>query len=162
MARQEGNVPDPDDPVDDEIAHRSYLVAAVREAFEEAGLLLVRQRDESWLDLAHGPTREKFEAYRIALNGGALDFGDLLREESLHINGRDLTYWSRWITPLGPPRRFDARFFVAELPSGHEASPDHGELVHSEWVRPADALMRHGDGGFPMIFPTIKTLRSLL
>jgi len=141
--------------------HASYVVAAVREAFEEAGLLLVRQLDGTWLDLADPHRMEHFGGYRKALNAGTVSFAEVLQVENLHIVARDLTYWSRWITPIGPPRRFDARFFMAELPVGHEASPDHGELVHSEWIRPNDALKRYASGDFPIIFPTIKTLQSM-
>lgn len=141
--------------------HASYVVAAIREAFEEAGLLLVRQRDGTWLDLEDPHRMEHFDGYRKALNAGTVSFAEVLKVEDLHIVAGDLTYWSRWITPIGPPRRFDARFFVAELPVGHEASPDHGELVHSEWIRPNDALKRHASGDFPIIFPTIKTLQSM-
>ena len=146
---------------DDGLEHAAYVVAAVREAFEEAGLFLARLPTGGWVDFTDDRIRAKFGEYRSGLNAGTVSFADVLRREHLHIRASDLTYWSRWITPIGPPRRFDARFFIAEMPFSHEASPDHGELVHSEWVRPAEALRRFEEGEFPIIFPTIKTLQSM-
>ena len=150
------------DAADDPTGHDAYVVAAIREAFEEAGLLLARHRAGAWVDFDDQPTRERFSAYRMDVNSGSSSFLDLLEREDLVVHARDLTYWSRWITPIGPPRRFDARFFVAEVPSSHDATPDDGELVHAEWVRPVDALDRFEAGTFPIIFPTIKTLQSML
>ncbi len=153
---------DSPDAADDPTGHDAYVVAAIREAFEEAGLLLARHREGSWVDFDDTATRERFSEHRMELNSGSASFLDLLDREDLVVHARDLTYWSRWITPIGPPRRFDARFFVAEVPSSHDATPDDGELVHAEWVRPADALERFEAGSFPIIFPTIKTLQSML
>lgn len=156
-----GNGPDADAATSDVVEHAAYVVAAVREAFEEAGLLLARRPDNSWVDLFDAETKKRFALYRDELNSGAATFADILSAEGLHIESGDLTYWSRWITPIGPPRRFDARFFVAETPFNHEATPDNAELVHAEWVAPADALRRFDAGDFPIIFPTIKTLQSM-
>jgi 8-oxo-dGTP pyrophosphatase MutT (NUDIX family) len=150
------------DAIDDPTGHDAYVVAAIREAFEEAGLLLARHRAGEWVDFADRTTRERFSAYRLQLNNGSCSFLDLLDREDLVVHARDLTYWSRWITPIGPPRRFDARFFVAEVPASHDATPDDGELVHAEWVRPVDALQRFEAGTFPIILPTIKTLQSMI
>ncbi len=150
-----------DDATNHHLETVTHIVCAVREAFEEAGVLLARRRDQSTVDFGDTRTSGLFSAYRTTLNAGEIDFSHMLESEDLHINASDLTYWSRWITPLGSPRRFDARFFLADLPVGHIASPDHGELVASEWVRPKDALLRHQAGEFPIILPTIKTLQSL-
>ena len=150
------------DATDDPDGHASYVVAAIREAFEEAGLLLARRRSGEWVDFGDLPTRERFHAHRMELNGGSCGFLQLLEREELVIHASDLTYWSRWITPIGSPRRFDARFFVAEVPTSYDTSPDDGELVHAEWIRPVDALERFESGTFPIIFPTIKTLQSML
>ena len=149
-------------PLDDPLGHDAYIVAAIREAFEEAGLLLARHRHGPWVDFDDDATCERFVGLRNQMNSGSCSFEELLEREDLVIHARDLTYWSRWITPIGPPRRFDARFFVASVPSSHDASPDDGELVHAEWLRPSDALQRFEDGTFPIIFPTIKTLQSML
>jgi 8-oxo-dGTP pyrophosphatase MutT (NUDIX family) len=140
----------------------TYVVAAVREAFEEAGVFLARDQNGAPIDFSNTEIRERFSQHRVALNARSTTFNEILREEKLRILCSDLTYWSRWITPIGPPRRFDARFFLAQLPIGHAASPDHGELVHSEWIRPIDALTQFESGQFPIILPTIKTLRSLV
>jgi len=75
---------------------------------------------------------------------------------------RVLQPWSHWVTPLGLPKRFDTLFFVAPAPHGQEPRPDEGETTTLEWVAPAAALAAHAEGGFPMEFATVSTVRSLL
>jgi ADP-ribose pyrophosphatase YjhB (NUDIX family) len=90
-----------------------------------------------------------------------------LREcrEECHLDlesTRALQPWSRWVTPLGLPKRFDTVFFVARAPHGQVPRPDAGETTTLEWVAPAAALAAQAGGGFPMEFATIATVRSLL
>jgi hypothetical protein len=70
-------------------------------------------------------------------------------------------YFSHWITPVGPPRRYDTRFFLAHMPENQEPAHHEGELEDGLWVRPADALANQVAGKWTMIFPTLTTLRSL-
>jgi len=70
-------------------------------------------------------------------------------------------YFSHWITPLGPPRRYDTRFFLAHMPENQEPAHHEGELEDGLWIRPGEALARKDSGEWTMIFPTLTTLRSL-
>ena len=134
----------------------AYWIAAIREAFEEAGILLAYGQDGKLVEL-HGPVGERFRKHREVLDGGRHgDFGTVLRTESLRLATDRLLYFGHWITPVTAPRRYDTRFFLAAAPAGQEASCDRTETVSHVWLRPADALRRRDELG--MRFPTIKTL----
>ncbi len=135
----------------------AFRVAALRECFEEAGLLLAR-------DAATGRPVEHDDALATArrqLNAGSLAFSDLLASRDLVFDARELRVFSHWLTPLGAPRRYNTWFFVAPAPHGEEGTHDDNELVASDWVRPADALAQHADGRIDLIFPTEMSLRAL-
>ena len=137
-----------------------YWVAALRETFEEAGLLLAGPTGSpTMVDLAHHAAR--FEEHRSGLNAGAADFGDILRREELDLRADGVHYVSQWITPLGAPRRYDTRFFVAGRPHGQEALHDDDEAVHHEWVRADDAIRANEAGEMIMLTPTIAMLKRL-
>jgi hypothetical protein len=70
-------------------------------------------------------------------------------------------FWCHWISPVGPPRRYDTRFFIAAAPIGQSPLHDDRETIANEWIAPGVALERHRDGEFDMIFPTIKNLEAL-
>ena len=136
---------------------RAFFVAAVREIFEESGLLLATQagRALSAADLSSlADDREKLNARDVA-------FRDLIVERDLHLLARDLIFFAHWVTPVGPPRRYDTRFFMVEAPLDQIASHDGEETVSSLWVTPTEALERHYRGELEMIFPTIRTLTEL-
>ncbi len=117
----------------------AYWVAAVRECFEEGGIMLAV--DESGAPLE--PERAaSLAAHRDAINAGTLPFGELLARERLAIPAERIVYFSHWVTPPGRPRRFSARFFVALAPQGQHGSHDDGETVASTWVGPRSALER--------------------
>ena len=117
----------------------AYWVAAVRECFEEGGILLAVEESGAPLD----PERAKSLAvHREAINAGTLPFGELLARERLAIPGERIAYFSHWITPPGRPRRFSARFFIALAPRDQHGSHDDGETVASTWVGPRAALER--------------------
>ncbi len=120
-----------------------WVAAAVREAAEEAGVLVTTTPDDSLLGL-HGIAL--YEA--LAAMGATLD-------------GGRLAYLSNWVTPVGEPRRFDTRFFLAEVSAGTPAFPDEHEVTEAEWTTPLDALERAKQGGWFMLPPTILTLRTL-
>ena len=82
-------------------------------------------------------------------------------QEGLRIDTAGIHYFSRWITPLGAPRRYDTRFFVAAAPPEQEPLHDDREVVASRWFTPAEALRRHDAGEITMIFPTVRTLVAL-
>jgi 8-oxo-dGTP pyrophosphatase MutT (NUDIX family) len=134
----------------------AYWIAAIREAFEEAGILLAYDRQGRLIEL-NGPAGERFRKHRELLDRGRHDaFGDVLRQEDLRVAADRLLYFGHWITPVTAPRRYDTRFFLAAAPASQEASCDRTETVSHVWLRPADALDRRDELG--MRFPTIKTL----
>ena len=136
----------------------AYWVAAVRECFEEAGILLAV--DESGAPLP--PERSAALAvHRNAVNDGTLQFGELLTRERLTIPAETIAYFSHWITAPGRPRRFSARFFVARAPHGQHGSHDQTETVASEWVRPKIALERCAEGKIELVHPTRVSLTDL-
>jgi 8-oxo-dGTP pyrophosphatase MutT (NUDIX family) len=136
---------------------RAYYVAAIREIFEESGLLLATRQGRELVesDLA------VMEAARVRLNARACRFADIVAEFDLELRAAALVYFAHWVTPVGPPRRYDTRFFMVEAPAGQGASHDGEETVSSLWVTPTEALERHDRGELEMIFPTIATLRQL-
>ncbi len=128
----------------------AWWLAACRETLEEAGLLLAT--DYAGVDVAS--FREKVRA-----DEGV--FVDELIERGIRIDATAIEEVARFITPLGPPRRFDARFFVARAPIDHEPMQDDSEIVELEWVRPADALARWRAGEFEMMSPTVRMVDCL-
>jgi 8-oxo-dGTP pyrophosphatase MutT (NUDIX family) len=141
---------------------RAYWVAAVREAFEEAGVLLARTSAGSSLRFDHHPDVEaRFDDHRRALNAGERRFVDLLEAEDLTLALDDVHYFAHWITPESEPKRYDTRFFLARAPEGQAYAHDDGEIIGSEWVRPGEALRRHRAGDFDMIGPTIVSLQDI-
>lgn len=134
----------------------AYWIAAIREAFEEAGILLAYGADGKLVEL-NGAAGERFRKHRQVLDGGRHgDFGAVLLAEGLRLATDRLLYFGHWITPVTVPRRYDTRFFLAVAPRGQEASCDRTETVSHVWLRPRDALDRRDELG--MRFPTIKTL----
>jgi 8-oxo-dGTP pyrophosphatase MutT (NUDIX family) len=139
----------------------AFWTAAIREAFEEAGVLL-GYRDDRLVDLSDPATRDRFADHRGAIHKGELSIIDLCAGEGLRLATDRVHYFSHWITPVGPPRRYDTRFFLAHMPENQEPAHHEGELEDGLWVRPADALAHQEAGRWTMIFPTLTTLRSLV
>jgi 8-oxo-dGTP pyrophosphatase MutT (NUDIX family) len=135
----------------------AFRIAAVRECFEESGILLARDADTG----AAVHHDDALAAARVLLNDGTLSFVELLERRSLVLEARELRLFSHWLTPRGAPRRYNTWFFAAPAPDGEDGLHDDRELVASEWVRPADALARFGAGAIDLIFPTEMTLRAL-
>ncbi|MCC5873477.1 MAG: NUDIX hydrolase [Gammaproteobacteria bacterium] len=140
---------------------RGYWIAAIRETFEEAGLLLAYTEDGDMLDWRDPVTEARFRAHREALNRGDLDLIDLCREEGLRLACDHIHFFNRWVTPLGRPRRFDTRFFIAEAPRGQKGVHDTTETVHSVWVSPQVALAEHAAGAFGLMGVTQRQLAAL-
>ncbi|OFZ91104.1 MAG: hypothetical protein A2V78_07040 [Betaproteobacteria bacterium RBG_16_64_18] len=139
----------------------AYWVAAIRECFEEAGLLLARDCSGELLALDDPDTARAYAGLRLQLIAGSLSFAELCSERKLLLALDHVAYFSHWITGQGRPRRFDARFFVAVAPPRQTPSHDRGETVDHVWIRPADALEGHRRGELELLFPTIKTLEAL-
>lgn len=128
-----------------------YYSAAIRELFEETGVLLARTDQVS----------EALEDVRRALNDGADDWAAFVSRNDLELDCRALHYFSHWITPPSLSQRYSTRFFVAALPEGQAAMHCGGELVGSCWSTAGDMLEAGRAGDVQLHFPTIKTLESL-
>jgi 8-oxo-dGTP pyrophosphatase MutT (NUDIX family) len=139
----------------------AYWIAAIRECFEEAGVLLARQPDGTFVRFDEPDVESRYLAHRSAVHGGRLRLIDLCSDEGLRLATDDIHYVSHWITPIGERRRFDTRFFVARAPQAQEPLHDEHETIASLWVRPADALARQERGELAMIAPTMKNLELL-
>lgn len=138
----------------------AFWIAAIRELFEEAGVLLAA-RGGTPLDFHDTACRDHFGTRRAALLAGSLSFTELIRCENLTLTTDELVYFSRWITPTNAPRRFDARFFVTRLPAGQEPLHDQRETISSIWHTPADALAGGEQGRLTLAPPTVRTLEDL-
>lgn len=127
-----------------------YYVAAVRELFEESGVLLAKHSlHENDLDDARGK-----------LNNGTLEWNRFVSEKKLKLQCRALRYFSHWITPDVIPKRYTTRFFLAKMPGEQVACHDDGELTDAIWTTPEDALKRSKE--LALHFPTIKTIEQLI
>jgi 8-oxo-dGTP pyrophosphatase MutT (NUDIX family) len=143
--------------VDQETA-AAHLVAAIREAFEEAGVLFARRRGAA--DLI--PTTAAFGDWRERLNRKQQSFAEMVAAEDLVLAGGELVYFAHWVTPVVEKHRYDARFFVARAPAGQHLEHDHGETTDSLWLAPSQALRRHDALALQLAPPTWRTLRELL
>ena len=128
-----------------------YYSAAVRELFEETGVLLA---DLSSLD-------ENLAAVRDALNDGSLNWAEFVTQSELSLDCRNLHYIDHWITPPLQPKRYSTRFFLTTLPVGQDAVHCGGELTGSCWATATDMLAAGRRGEVKLHFPTIKTLESI-
>ena len=134
----------------------AWWLAACRETLEEAGILLAADGSVNG-----APDPELISRLRVRLAADESLFPDLLLAEGIVLDATAVEEVARFITPLGPPRRFDARFFIARAPDGQEPSHDEGEIVNWEWVRPTDALSRWRDGEMEMMSPTVRMVACL-
>jgi 8-oxo-dGTP pyrophosphatase MutT (NUDIX family) len=132
----------------------AYWVAVVRETFEEVGVLLARPR-------AGGPLPVGVARHRHAVDAGERTLLDVCEAEDLVLDLGAVFDVGRWITPVGAPRRYDTRFFVAKMPPAQVAIADDVEAVHAEWRTPAAALEAYRDGELSMLPPTVCLLQVL-
>lgn len=131
-------------------------VAAIRELFEEAGVLLAGRRGDG-----PGFSVRELGAARSALVGGETTFAAVAAEADIRLRTDLLVPLSRWVTPPTLPRRFDARFFAAELPPGARVSFEGDEVADHAWLTPSAGLQAMAAGKFPMWVPTSATLQQL-
>lgn len=130
----------------------SMRVAAIREAYEECGVLLARE--ERTGNLVNAARLREMEPMRDALNKSEVDIGTLLDRGGLRLAADLLTPFAHWITPNLMPKRFDTNFYLAAAPSDHLAVHDGSESVDSVWIRPVDAMAENEAGTKTIIFPT--------
>jgi 8-oxo-dGTP pyrophosphatase MutT (NUDIX family) len=148
----------------------AFWIAAVRECFEESGLLLAVDQDGNHLSIASAHDERlasQLAADRASLLAGSIGFGAVLQRYSATVRADEIVPWSRWITPIGGKRRFDTRFFVTSSPqvaavpsggSGGGLSFDEREMSDLQWFTPAEAI---ADERVVLITPTVSALRLL-
>jgi 8-oxo-dGTP pyrophosphatase MutT (NUDIX family) len=133
-------------------------VAACRETYEEAGILLVRRRD------GRPPAGAELHALASAQNGvthAPVGFLDLVASSGLLLDVDRLVYWSHWITPSHEPRRFDTHFFAVAMPEGQVASLDQRESTELAWLTPRDVCAAAASGSMLIAPPTLLTLEDI-
>jgi 8-oxo-dGTP pyrophosphatase MutT (NUDIX family) len=138
---------------------RGAQVSALREAFEECGILLAHEQGTS--TIIDGARLASLQHYRQPMNAGEVSLIDFLQREQLVLACAELTRFAHWITPPMMPKRFDTHFYLAHAPHDHVALHDGYESVDSIWIRPADAVQDAVDGKRTVIFPTRLNLEKL-
>ncbi len=133
--------------------------AAIRELFEEAGVLLA-YRVEQILAINEEDVA-RFDNYRQAFHQRKGSLVEMAHAENLRLATDRLGYFTHWITPEGMPKRFDTHFFITTAPAEQQAAHDRLETSEGIWISPAEALARHERGTFPLVFATIYQLREL-
>lgn len=130
----------------------AFWAAAIRECVEEAGVLLAT---------GGAVDDDCIASVRAALVGGGADVAGVCATHGLVPAAERLHYLSHWITPPGPPRRFDTRFFIAAVAPDQSACADGNEITSCAWIRPEEALTRHAAQRLPMMLPTLRQLEFL-
>ncbi|MFF3886962.1 NUDIX hydrolase [Streptomyces sp. NPDC001914] len=143
----------------DETSAQAIVCAAVRETYEEAGVLLAGPSPDS---VVGDTTGDDWEADRAALVARDLSFAEFLDRRGLVLRSDLLGAWARWITPEFESRRYDTWFFVAVLPEGQRTRNASTEADRTVWIRPADAAAGYDKGELLMMPPTIATLRGIV
>jgi 8-oxo-dGTP pyrophosphatase MutT (NUDIX family) len=139
----------------------SFFFCAIRETFEETGVLFARTKGGHSIDFGNAVIKSRFAAYRQSLNLGNITLTEIARQEELILMPKLLIPYSHWITPEIVPKRFSTRFFLAELPQGQSATTDKDELTSSLWVTPHDALQIYTAGKITLMPPTLKTIEEM-
>ena len=138
---------------------RAIQVSAIREAFEECGILLAREEGQP--GLIGADRLLELEPYRTSLHSGAAPLKAFVENERLRLACDQLVHFAHWVTPDMMPKRFDTHFFLAAAPRDHLAVHDGHESVDSVWIRPADALAQAKSGERTIIFPTLRNIEKL-
>jgi 8-oxo-dGTP pyrophosphatase MutT (NUDIX family) len=144
--------------VDDPAEAVGYVVAAVREAFEETGILLAHA---DHVGGAHQHAAESLAVARRALLNEVVTLRDVAVGNGLRLAGGDLVYVGHWITPLPEPRRYDTRFFAARVPPDAVCEVHDAEMTDHVWLAPGEAVERFRHGQLRLLPPTVHTLQRL-
>jgi 8-oxo-dGTP pyrophosphatase MutT (NUDIX family) len=139
----------------------AYHVAAARELFEEAGVLLARAASGEFVSLAGAADQARFKRYRTDVHGGTATLRDVLLRERLRLALDTLIHFAHWVTPPSDTRRFDTRFFVTRVPPHQTPAHDDTETTHSTWATSADAIARATANEIVLPPPTWTTLREI-
>lgn len=139
---------------------RGYWIAGIRETFEEAGLLLAYHDNGEMVGFDESSS-DRFEHYRHDVHAGEITLAEICATEKLSLAVDHIHFFNRWITPLGRPRRFDTRFFIAEAPPAQRGQHDDKETVDSVWITPQRALERHAADDFGLMGVTLRQLQTL-
>ena len=137
-----------------------FFVAAIREAFEEAGILLA-YREPPHLVAIGEEDASRFAGYRRQVSQDPSSFATIIQEEGLLLATDKLSYFAHWITPHVSPIRFDTRFFVAPAPPDQEALHDELETTDSVWISPQEAVEKRRRGEMAIPYPTYCNVRDL-
>lgn len=144
--------------LDPELA-MSFFVAAIRETYEESGLVIARRRGES--ELVSAEVATELEPYRLSVQKHQRPFGELIEKWDLELAGDRLAVHARWVTPEPVKHRFDTLFLTAVAPAGQLAGHDGVEASSAAWLRPEDALRENQEKKRMIIFPTLCNLDTL-
>jgi 8-oxo-dGTP pyrophosphatase MutT (NUDIX family) len=147
------------EPADSPIPGAAYLAAALRETFEETGLLVARSGSGAFAPSASQD--EEVGRLRARLLADEVSFARVLETLDVRLDDGAAEYIAHWITPEAEPRRYDTRFFAVRVPREVPVSPWEEEITAHLWLTPGEALERWRDGSLPMIFPTVRTLEDL-
>jgi 8-oxo-dGTP pyrophosphatase MutT (NUDIX family) len=138
-----------------------FMVAGIRELFEEAGVLLAEREDGSDLRQSGPGQAERLAGHRKKLQQDKIGFQQIMEKERLRCPLDRLLWFAHWITPATSPRRFNTFFFAAKKPEGQETQAFEDEIAEAFWVRPEKALENWRKGQWKMIPPTISSLDTL-
>jgi 8-oxo-dGTP pyrophosphatase MutT (NUDIX family) len=138
-----------------------FYVAAARELFEEAGVLLARDATGAFVSIAGDAAQVRFRRHRTAVHRTERTLREVVEGERLRLALDALVPYAHWITPPIDKRRFDTRFFAARVPPAQTPAPDAAETTHSIWTTAADALARARRDEILLPPPTWTTLREL-
>ena len=152
--------PTPGRPLDTSIAAGLY-VAACRETFEEAGVLLAAPADPAQ-HMDTPEAKERLNGHRATLAKDSGAFGEILKAEGLRLDLANMVYFTHWITPSLEARRYDTRFFLARIPEGQMPLIDAHETTDSAWLSPKAALDAYVRKEIQLAPPTIRILEDLL
>lgn len=130
-----------------------YYSAAIRELFEETGILLARNNKEEWAS-----DSPQLQALRLEVDKGRLPWSKFLKTQGLRLACDALHYFAHWETPLDQPKRWSTRFFLAETPTTQDATHDGSEVTDIRWLSANQALAGSRDGSMKLPFPTIRNL----
>jgi 8-oxo-dGTP pyrophosphatase MutT (NUDIX family) len=142
--------------LDDASEAVGYVVASIREAFEETGILLARDASG-----APAAADEALDVARRALLSNVIGMREVVLNQDLRLAGDGLAYLAHWVTPEPEPRRYDTRFFLARAEPDAVCVTHEAEMTDSVWITAADAVRHFEEGGLRLLPPTIHTLRRL-